>query len=127
MCGRLLSLRPASYGYRGRVAGRDTGKLGRLMLIGIPRWRDVGGCPRVRGVGKACNSCEGSSRRGVIGVSSDVCVRRRHRRFQAERRIGVSCRTSRRRRGRCDGTLAGLQLLPRPQYQRGYRQSQTVN
>ena len=41
MCTRLLNLWHASYGYRGRVAGRDKGKLGRLMLIGIPRWCDV--------------------------------------------------------------------------------------
>ena len=85
MCERLLSLWHASYGYRCRVAGRDKGTLGRLILIGIPRWCDVGDCPRARGVGKACNSCQGSSRRGVVGVSSGVRVRRRRRQFQAER------------------------------------------
>ena len=47
MCGRLLSLRYASYGYRDRVAGRDKGKLGPLVLIGIPWWCDVGDCQRV--------------------------------------------------------------------------------
>ena len=36
--------------------------------------------------------------------------------------VGVSCRTSRRRRGRCDGALAGLQQLPGPQYARRCRQ-----
>ena len=87
MCGRLLSLWHASYGYRGRVAGRDKGKLGRLMLIGMPQWCDVGDCPRVRGVGEACNSCRGSSRRSVVGVSSGVRVHQRRRRFQAERCI----------------------------------------
>ena len=89
MCGRLLSLLQglwyASYGYRGRVAGRDKETLWRLLLIGIPRWCDVGDCPRARGVGEACNSCQGSSRRGVVGVSSGVRVQRRRRRFQAER------------------------------------------
>ena len=85
MCGRLLSLWHASYGYRGRVAGRDKGKLGRLMLVGMPRCCDVGDFPRVRGVGEACNSCRGSSRRSVVGVSSGVHVQRRRRRFQAER------------------------------------------
>ena len=85
MCGRLLSLWYASYGYRGRVAGRDKWKLGRLILIGIPRWCDMGDCPRVRVVGETCNSCQGSSRQGVVGVSSGVRVQRRRRRFQAER------------------------------------------
>ena len=56
-----------------------------FMLICIPRWCDVGDCPRARGVGVACKSCQGSSRRGVVGVSSDVRVQRRRRRFQAER------------------------------------------
>ena len=74
MCGRLLSLWHASYGYRGRVAGKGKGKLGRLMLIGMPRWYDVGGCPRARGVGETWNSCQGSSRRGVVGVSNGVRV-----------------------------------------------------
>ena len=83
MCGRLLSLWHASYGYRGRVTGRDKGKMGRLMLIDIFRWCDVGDCPQVRGVGEACNSCQGSSRRGVVGVSSGVRVQRRRRRLQA--------------------------------------------
>ena len=85
MCGRLLSLWHASYGYKGRVAGRDKGKLWRLMLIDIPRWCDVGDCPRVRGVGGTRNSCQGSSRRSVVGASSGVRVQRRGRRFQAER------------------------------------------
>ena len=75
----------ASYGYRGRVAGRGKTKLGRLTLIGIPRWWDVGDCRRVRGVGEACNSCQGSSRRSVVGVSSGVRVQRRRRRCQSER------------------------------------------
>ena len=64
-------------------------EMGRLMLVGIPRWCDVGDCPRARGVGEACNSCQGSSRRGMVGVSSDVRAQRRCRRFQAER-----CRSS---------------------------------
>ena len=85
MCGRLLSLGHASYGYRVRVAGKDKGKLGRLILIGIPRWCNVGDCPRVRGVGEAFNSCQGSNRRIVVRVSSGVRVQRRRRRFQAER------------------------------------------
>ena len=84
MCGRLLNLWHASYGY-GRVAGRDKGKLGRLTLTGMPRWCGVGDCPRVRGVGEACNSCQGSSRRSVVEVSSGVHVQRRRRRFQDER------------------------------------------
>ena len=42
MCGRLLSLWHALYGYGGRAAGRDKGKLGRLMLISMPRWLNVG-------------------------------------------------------------------------------------
>ena len=84
MCGRLLGLWHASYGYGGRIAGRDEGKLGRFMLIGIPRWCDVY-CPRVRGVGEACNNCQDSSRRGVIRVSSVVRVQRRRKWFQAER------------------------------------------
>ena len=79
---RLLSLWHASYGYKGKVAGRVKGKLGGSMLIGIPRWCDVGDCPRVRGVGEAC---KGSSRRGVVGASSGVRVQRRRRWFQAER------------------------------------------
>ena len=70
MCGRLLSLWYPSHGYRSRFADRDKGKLGRLMLMDIPRWCDVEDCPRVRGVGEACNSCQGSSRRSVAGVSS---------------------------------------------------------
>ena len=85
MCGMLLSLWHASYGYRGRVTSRDKGKLGRLMLIAIPRWCDMGDCPRVRSVGEACNSYQSSNRRSVVGVSSDVRVQRRRRRFQAER------------------------------------------
>ena len=85
MCVRLLSLWHASYGYRGRVAGRDKIKLGWLVLIGMPRWCDTGDCPRVRDVGQACNSYQGSSRRSVVGVSSGVRVQRRRRRFQAER------------------------------------------
>ena len=85
MCGRLLSLSHASYVYRGGVAGRDRGKLGRLMLIGMPRCCDVGNWSRVRGVGEACNICQGSSRRSVVGVSSGVRFQRRRRRFQAER------------------------------------------
>ena len=60
-------------------------EMGRSMLVGIPRWCDVGDCPRTRGIGEACNSCQGSSRRGVARVSSDVRVQRRRRRFQAER------------------------------------------
>ena len=83
MCGRLLSLWHALCVYRSRAAGRDKDKLGRLMLIGMPRWCDVGDCPRVC-VGEACNSCQGSSRRNVVGVSSGVRVQRRRRRFQAE-------------------------------------------
>ena len=77
MCRRLLSLWHASHGYRGRVAGRNKGKLGRLMLIGMPRWYGVEDFPRVRGVGEAWNSCQGSSRRGAVGVSSGVHVQRR--------------------------------------------------
>ena len=84
MCGRLLRLWHASYGYGGRVAARGEGN-GAVDLVGIPRWCDVGDCPRARGIGEACNSCQGSSRRGVVGVSSDVRVQRRRRRFQAER------------------------------------------
>ena len=85
MCVRLLSLWHASYEHRGRVAGRDKGKLGRLILMGMPRWCDVGDCPRVRGVGEACYSCRGFSRRSVVGVSSGFRVQRRRTRFQAER------------------------------------------
>ena len=89
MCGKLLSLLlglwHASYGYRGRVAGRDKGKTARLMLIGIPRWCDVWDCPRAWGVGEACNSCQGFSKRGVVGVTSGVRVQWRRRRFQAQR------------------------------------------
>ena len=33
MCRRLLSLWHAPYGYKGRIAGRDKGQIGRLMLI----------------------------------------------------------------------------------------------
>ena len=40
--------------------------------------------------------------------------------------VGVSCRISRRRRGWCDGALAGLQELPGPQYQRVRRQLHKV-
>ena len=40
--------------------------------------------------------------------------------------VGVSCRTSRRRRGQCDGALASLQQLPGPQYQRRFRQFQKL-
>ena len=124
MCGRLLSLLlglwHASYGYRGRVAGRDRVTLERLMLVSIPRWYDVGNCPRVRRVGEVYNSCRGSSRRGVVGVSSGGVGGSRLS------DVGVSCRTSRRRRGRCDGALVGLQQLPGPQYQRRYRQFQKV-
>ena len=79
MCGKLLSLWHNLYGYRGRVAGRDKGILGRLMLIGMARWCDVGNCPRVRGVGEACNSYQGSSRRSAVGVSSGVRVQWRRR------------------------------------------------
>ena len=71
--------------HRGRVAGRDKGTLGRLMLVGTPRWCDVGNCSRAQGVGEACNSCRRSSRRGPVEVSSGARVQRRRRRFQAER------------------------------------------
>ena len=84
MCGRLLRLWHASYGYRGRVASRDEGS----GAVDVDRYTPVvrrGGCPRARGIGEACNSSQGSSRRGVVGVSSDVRVQRRRRRFQAER------------------------------------------
>ena len=40
--------------------------------------------------------------------------------------VEVSCRTSRRRQGRCDGALAGLKQLPWPQYQWRCRQFQKV-
>ena len=90
------------------------------MLIGIPRWCDVGDCPRVRGVGEACNSCQGSSRRSVVGVSSGGVGGSRLS------DVGVSCRTSRRRRGRFDGALVGLQQLPGLQYQRRCTQFQKV-
>ena len=40
--------------------------------------------------------------------------------------VRVSCRTSRRRRGRCDSVLVGLQQLPGPHYQRRCRQFQKV-
>ena len=125
MCVRLLSLWHASYGYRGRVAGKGKGKLERLMLIDMPRWCDMGDCPRVWGVDEACNSCQGSSRRGVVGCpavsmsSGDVGGSRLSG-------VGVNRRTSRRRRGRCGGALAGLQQLPGPQYQRRRRQLQKV-
>ena len=49
-------------------------EMGRLTLVGIHLSCDVGDCPRARGIGEACNSCQGSSRRGVVGVSSDVRV-----------------------------------------------------
>ena len=83
MCGRLLSLWDASYGYKDRVASRDKGTLGRSVLIGIPRWCDVGDCQRVRGVGEACSSCQDPRRLSVVEVSSSV--QRGLRRFQAER------------------------------------------
>ena len=53
MYGRLLSLWHVSYEYRGRVACTDEGKKGRLMLIGILQWCDVGDYPQVRGVGRS--------------------------------------------------------------------------
>ena len=83
MCERLLSLWHTSYGYRGRVAGRNKGKLRRLVLIGIPWWCDVEDFQRVRGVGEACNNCQGPSSQSVVEVSSGV--QRGRRRFQAER------------------------------------------
>ena len=68
-------------------AGRDIGKLGRLVLISIPRWCDVGVVNRYgRGFGGACSSCRGPRRRGVIEVSSGVQWERK--RFQAERCSG---------------------------------------
>ena len=60
-------------------------EMGRLMLVDIPRWCDVVDYLRERGIGEACNSCQASGRRGVVGVSSDVRVQRRRRQFQAER------------------------------------------
>ena len=50
MRGRLLRLWHALYGNGDRVAGRDKGKRGRLVLISIPRRRDVGVAKRVRGI-----------------------------------------------------------------------------
>ena len=102
MCGRLLSLWHASYGYTDRVANRDNGKLGRLVLIGIPRWCDVGDCQRARGVGEECSSCLGPRKRSVVEVSSGGVGGSRLS------DVGVSCRNPRRRRGRCDGALAKL-------------------
>ena len=84
MCGRLLRLWHASYGYGARVAGRDEGNGAVDADMYTPVVRR-GGCPRARGIGEACRSCQGSSRRGVVEVSSDVRVQRRRRRFQAER------------------------------------------
>ena len=84
MCGRLLRLWHALYGYGGRVAGRDEGN----GAVDVDRYTPVvrrGECLRTRGMDEACNSCQGSCRRGVVGVSSDVRVQRRRRRFQAER------------------------------------------
>ena len=40
--------------------------------------------------------------------------------------VEVKYKTSRRRRGWCDGALAGLHQLPGPQYQRGCRRFQKV-
>ena len=125
MCVRLLSLGHASYGYRGRVAGKDTGKLKGLILIGIPRWCNVGDCPRVRGVGEACNSCPGSNRRIVVRVSSGSRLSGGVGGSRLSD-VRVSCRTSCRPRGRCDGALADLHQLPGPQYQRRCRQFQKV-
>ena len=85
MCGRRLGLWHASYGYRGKVAGRDKGKLSRLMLIDIPWWCNVGDCLRAWDVGEAYNSCQGSSKRSVVEVFRSVRLQRRRRRFQAER------------------------------------------
>ena len=59
MCERLLRLWHSSYGYGDRVAGRDKGKLGRLVLIDIPRWCDVGVVKRVRGVGEVVAGAPG--------------------------------------------------------------------
>ena len=41
LCGRLVSLWHASYGYRDRVAGRDKGKFGRLVYPGGAMWGAV--------------------------------------------------------------------------------------
>ena len=54
MCGRLLRLWHASYGYGGRVAGRDEGN----GAVDVDRYTLVvrrGGCPRARGIDEAYN------------------------------------------------------------------------
>ena len=53
-----------------RAATRDKVESGRLVLIGTPRWCDVGVAKRVRSVGEACNSCRGPRRKDVAEVSS---------------------------------------------------------
>ena len=98
MCGRLLRLWHASYGHGGRVVGRDGGNGAVDVGRGIPRWCDVEDCPRARGLAKrvivarapldeACLGCL------VVFVSSGGVGGSRLS------DVGVSCRTSRRRRG----------------------------
>ena len=48
------------------AAGGDKGKLGRLVLVGVPRC-DVGVAKQVWGVGGVYSVCRGPRRRGVGG------------------------------------------------------------
>ena len=38
-------------------------RFGRLVLMGIPRWSDVGVGKRVRGIDEACSNFQGPERR----------------------------------------------------------------
>ena len=85
-CERLLSLWHASYGYGGRVAGRNKGKLGLLVSIGILRWCGVG---VVNGYGTLAKRAVIAGARGdgawLRCPAGSSGVQRGRRRFQAER------------------------------------------
>ena len=84
------------------------GKLGRLVLIDIPWWYDVGVAKRALGVGEACISCQGPRRRSDVevfsegvggfrrsGVGVSSCTTSRRRRDRFDRRVGKTCSSCR--------------------------------
>ena len=97
MCGRMLRLWHASYGYGGRVAGRDEG-MGRLVLIGIPQWCDVGDIHGHGALAKRAKVARAQVDEAWLGCPAMSASSGGVGGYRLSD-VGVSCRTSRRRRG----------------------------
>ena len=78
---------------------QQAGMMEWLVYMGIPWWSDVGVAKRVRGVGKACSSFRGPSRRCVGDASSGGVAEVSSGEVGSSRRddLGISrCKASRR-------------------------------